>query len=123
MYEKGSFLRKIIEKLVMENHISISTRLQFSNNAAVKKAVEVGAGIAMMSRQAADKEIRSGKLCAVRLSDAISKRSFYMIYRKNKTISSPIQHFMVAVSRCVKNRGQVLDNKLGSVKIQDLTLY
>ncbi len=91
MHEKGSVHQKIIDELIQKSNISISKYIEFSNNEAVKRAVEAGTGIAMISRKAADEEIKSGKLNAVPLSDAPTKRHFYMIYRNDKIISKPVQ--------------------------------
>jgi len=97
MHEKGSVHQKIIDGLIRKNNISLSKYIEFSNNVAVKRAVEAGTGIALISRKAAGEEIKSGKLNAVPLADASAKRQFYMIYRSDKIISEPVQRLIETV--------------------------
>jgi DNA-binding transcriptional LysR family regulator len=98
MHEKGSVLQKVIDRLIQQYDISLSTHIEFSNNEAVKRAVEAGSGIALISRKVASEEIRSRKLEAVSLGDASAKRKFFMIYRYDKKISKPLQCMMDTVN-------------------------
>lgn len=97
MHEKGSVHQKIIDGLVKKYKISLSKHIEFSNNEAVKRAVEAGIGIALISRKVARDEIESGKLNAVSLSDESAKRQFYLVYRNDKIISEPIQRLIDTV--------------------------
>jgi len=91
MHEQGSYLQEMIHNLLEANNVSAATPLTFSNNEAIKKAVEGGAGIAPISRKVADKEIESGKLIALSLSSTAVYRTFYMIHHKEKHISGPFK--------------------------------
>jgi len=106
MHEKGSVHQKIIDDLIRKNNISLSKYIEFSNNVAVKRAVEAGTGIALISRKAAGEEIKSGRLNAVPLADASAKRPFYMIYRSDKIISEPIQRLMETVYHWAEEYGK-----------------
>ncbi len=97
MHEKGSVHQKIIDDLIRKNNISLSKHIEFSNNVAIKRAVETGTGIALISRKAVGEEIKSGRLNAVPLADASAKRKFYMIYRSDKIISEPVKRLMETV--------------------------
>jgi len=97
MHEKGSVHQKIIDGLIRKNNISLSKYIEFSNNVAIKRAVEAGIGIALISRKVAGEEIESGKLKAVSLSDASAKRQFYLIHRNDKIISEPVKRLMDTV--------------------------
>ena len=104
MHEKGSVHQKIIDGLIRKYDISLSKYIEFSNNEAVKRAVEAGTGIALISRKVASEEIESGKINAVSLSDASAKRQFYMIYRNDKIIQGPVQRMMDTVSSWAKEQ-------------------
>ena len=97
MHEKGSVHQEIIDGLISKYKISLSKHIEFSNNEAVKRAVEAGIGIALISRKVATEEIDSGKLNAVYLSDESAKRKFYLVYRKDKIISEPIRRLIDTV--------------------------
>jgi len=97
MHEKGSVHQKIIDDLIRKKNITLSKYIEFSNNVAVKRAVEAGTGIALISRKVAGEEIKSGRLHAVPLADAYAKRQFYLIYRNDKIISEPVQRLIDTV--------------------------
>ena len=97
MHEKGSVHQKIIDELIQKYDISLLTYIEFSNSEAVKRAVEAGAGIALISRRVANEEIASGKLKAVTLCDPSAKRKFYMIHRNGKAVSEVVRCMMDTV--------------------------
>jgi DNA-binding transcriptional LysR family regulator len=94
MHEEGSYFRKMIHDLLEAGNVSVTMPITFSNNEAIKKAVEGGTGIAAISKKVAAKEIESGKLVALSLSSTPFYRSFYMIHHKEKQISGPLRQFV-----------------------------
>lgn len=94
MHEQGSYFQKMIHDLLEDNNISVTMPITFSNNEAIKKAVEGGTGIAPISKKVAAKEIESGKLIALSLSSTPFYRTFYMIHHKEKNISGPLKRFV-----------------------------
>ena len=94
MHEEGSYFQKMIYTLLETNNVSVTMPIAFSNNEAIKKAVEGGTGIAPISKKVAAKEIESGKLIALSLSSTPFYRTFYMIHRKEKLISGPLEQLV-----------------------------
>ena len=68
--------------------------ITLSNNEAIKRAVEEGMGIAMISRGVVNKEIQADKLAAIPLADQSIGRKFYIIYHRDKFISGPLQRLV-----------------------------
>jgi len=99
MHEQGSYFRKMIDDLLEANHVTVAMPITFSNNEAIKKAVEGGAGIAPISKKVAAKEIESGQLVARSLSSAPVYRTFYMIRHKEKHISGHLKRFIGLIRR------------------------
>lgn len=97
MHEKGSATRMIVDEFVRKNDISITIPLELSSNMGIKRAVEQGIGIAVISRKAADEEIRAEKLMAIPLSDQYMKRKFYMVHHKDKYFSEPLKNLIEIV--------------------------
>lgn len=83
--------QKIIEEYVKNNNLSIPNYLEFSNNELIKRAVIDGRGIALISEKAVVEAVENGKLKALHLSDKVSKRKFYMIHHKDKTLSGSLR--------------------------------
>ena len=97
MHETGSAPRKAIEEYIRKNDLSVKTHLEISSNHAIKRAVEDGLGIALISRRVAIEEIRSGRLAAIPLSDPSMIRKYYMVHHKDKYLSEPLQSFINGV--------------------------
>nr|MDA3788809.1 LysR substrate-binding domain-containing protein [Desulfobacula sp.] len=94
MHEEGSYFQKMIHDLLEADNVSVTMPITFSNNEAIKKAVEGGTGIAPISKKVAAKEIESGKLIALPLSSTPLYRTFYMIHHKEKYLSDPLKRII-----------------------------
>lgn len=94
MHEIGSAPRRAIDEYVRRNNISVKIPLELSSNRAIKRAVEDGIGIALISRKVANEEIQAKRLKAIPLSDPSMNRKFYMVYHKDKYIPEPLQLFI-----------------------------
>ena len=94
MHEQGSYFQKMIHDLLEASNISVTMPITFSNNEAIKRAVEGGTGIAPISKKVAAKEIESGKLIALSLSSTPLYRTFYMIHHREKHIFGPLKRFI-----------------------------
>jgi len=94
MHEPDSAPRKAIEDYIRKNDLAVKIPLEMSSNRAIKRAVEDGLGIALISRRVANEEIRAGRLSAIPLSDKSMTRKFYMVHHKDKYFSEPQQSFI-----------------------------
>ncbi|CAB1059514.1 hypothetical protein D1BOALGB6SA_4276 [Olavius sp. associated proteobacterium Delta 1] len=90
MHEHGSVLQRAIDAFTGAKDVRVSKHLEFSNNEAIKRAVAEGDGIALISEKVAGEEIQTGKLTAVPLAGPPVTRTFYMIQRKDKFVSSSL---------------------------------
>lgn len=97
MHENGSAPRRATDEFIRKHSISISIPLELSNNEAIKRAVEGGSGVALISRKVASEEIQTGKLKAIPLSDQYMKRKFYMVHHKDKYFSEPLKNLIEMV--------------------------
>jgi len=103
VHESGSASRTAIDKFIVNNEISVNIPLELSSNRAIKKAVEDGLGVAMISRQVADEEIQARKLIAIPLSGRSINRKFYMVYHRDKYISEILKRFIDTVENWATN--------------------
>jgi DNA-binding transcriptional LysR family regulator len=91
MHEAGSAPRKAIQEYIRKNKISIQIPLELSSNRAIKRAVEEGLGIALISRKVASEELKTHRLSAIPLSDPSMKRKYFMVHHRDKYISESLQ--------------------------------
>jgi len=99
VHEIGSVPHQAVVRLVKEYNISVSTPLELSSNRAIKKAVESGSGIALVSRKVAHEEVQQGTLAAIPLSDRSYTRKFFMVLHKDKYVSKNLQAFIDSVNQ------------------------
>jgi DNA-binding transcriptional LysR family regulator len=99
MHERGSATRDIVDAFIKRNNLSVLMALEISNNEAIKRAVEEGAGISLISEHVVSEEVKRRKLRAIPLTDPTMKRKFYLIHHKDKYLSHPFQMFLYMVNQ------------------------
>lgn len=99
MHEKGSATREIVDTFIRRNNLSVLIALELSNNEAIKRAVEEGAGVSLISEHVVIEEVKRKKLKSVPLTDPTLKRKFYLIHHKDKYLSHPLQIFLYMVNQ------------------------
>jgi DNA-binding transcriptional LysR family regulator len=99
MHEKGSATRDIVDSFISRNNLSVFITLDLSNNEAIKRAVEQGLGLSLISENVVREEIERKKLKPIPLADPTLKRKFYLIYHKDKYLSQPFQMFVHMVNQ------------------------
>ncbi len=99
MHEKGSASRNIVDEFIRKNNLLVSVTLELSNNEAIKRAVEQGLGLSIISEHVVREEIERKKLKPIPLTDPTLKRKFYLIYHKDKYLSQPFQMFVQIVNQ------------------------
>ena len=103
MHERGSATRKIIDNYLRKHNVNIKVIFEFSNNESIKRSVESGIGISFVSKNTAIEEIKSGKLVAIPPSDKSLKRSFFLIYHRDKYFSKHLKGFLNTIDRWIEN--------------------
>lgn len=94
--EKGSSTRLLIEKALEDRKIKLSKLNIISSiedNETIKRLVELGVGISIISELAVKKEIELGLVKAYYLKDFNLRRKFYFVYHKNRYLSPIDQAF------------------------------
>ncbi|MBW2410283.1 MAG: LysR family transcriptional regulator [Deltaproteobacteria bacterium] len=108
MHETGSAPRRAIEDYIRTHHISVKIPLEISSNRAIKRAVEEGIGVALISRKVANEQIQAGRLKAIPISDASMHRKFYIVHHKDKYIPETLQRFLDMVFEWAGDYSQTL---------------
>jgi DNA-binding transcriptional LysR family regulator len=99
MHEKGSATREIVDEFIKRNNLSVFITLEHSNNEAIKRAVEEGIGVSLISEHVVSGEVKRKALKSILLSDPTMKRKFYLIYHREKYLSQPFQIFINMVNQ------------------------
>jgi len=96
--EVGSATRELLEEKVGRKGISLKVAMDLASNEAIKKAVENGLGISIISRYVVQKEVDQGLLRMVPFAKEKIMRKFFIIYHEDKYLSSTLRAFLKIAS-------------------------
>jgi DNA-binding transcriptional LysR family regulator len=88
--EIGSGTRTSSIKFLEENDINIENLniiAEVESNETIKKFVELGMGLSLVSKRSIEDELLLGKLKIVPIKDKIIERKFYFVYHKKRVLS------------------------------------
>jgi DNA-binding transcriptional LysR family regulator len=94
--EAGSGTRNLFEAVMNEARVTYETAGIYNNAESLKKAVEAGLGISVISRRTITNELAENKLATFTVPGLSFKRTFRIAYHKDKYLSPPIRELMEA---------------------------
>lgn len=92
--EKGSATQEIIVGRLAEAGAALNVVMELGNIEAVKRAVEAGLGISIMSSRAIERDREDGRLVSVKLSDVRMSRNLSFVRRSGPRVSNAVRAFM-----------------------------
>ena len=92
--EIGSGTRSVFENAMKKNKIKYKVDFTFGNTEAIKQLVINNLGVGCISSLACKNEVNDGKIKTYRISNINLKRSFNLIYHKDKYLSKLIKKFI-----------------------------
>ncbi len=97
VHEKGSLSYQIIHDFLSKNKVDVVVSLELSSNRAIKKAVEDGLGIALVSRNTAYGHIQMKKLSVLPFPGPPISRKYYIVHHKDKYFSEVLNQLIKKV--------------------------
>ncbi|HCX65590.1 MAG TPA: LysR family transcriptional regulator, partial [Eubacteriaceae bacterium] len=94
--KEDSGTRQIISERLLERKIKINELNIVStidSNEMIKKMIELGLGVSILSKMAVEKECALKQLKRYRIKNLSFKRPFYFVYHKNRTLSPKVDTF------------------------------
>jgi DNA-binding transcriptional LysR family regulator len=95
--EVGSGLRHCFEKSLEKAGIALAdlrVALELGSNEAIKEAVLRGVGIAILSTYAVQKELKTGELAALEVTDFHCDRDMFIVQDKRRVLPFPARLFL-----------------------------
>jgi len=93
-FEKGLAIRREIDRFLKDNNVSVEVVMEFDNIENIKRAVETGAGVALLPFPTVSRELEAGTLAAVRLGNCRFVRPLAIIHRRHPRPGAAAQRFM-----------------------------
>jgi DNA-binding transcriptional LysR family regulator len=92
--ERGSGTREVIEAELAALGMELEPAMALGSTEAIKNVVASGAGIALVSRLAVERELASGRLLAVDVGDLSIRRALHMVRLGGKRESPAVEAFI-----------------------------
>lgn len=86
--EEGSATRALAVEALARCGVSTESLKEFGSNAALRTAVLARYGVAAISSEVVAEDLRDGKIKSVRLPKWHCRRRFYIIYRRDHTLTA-----------------------------------
>ncbi len=93
-FDRDLLIRREIDRFLRDRGVSVEVVLEFDNIENIKKAVELGAGVALLPEPTLRREVDSQTLVARPLRDGVLVRPLGIIYRRHHKLSSTAERFV-----------------------------
>jgi DNA-binding transcriptional LysR family regulator len=98
-YEKDIATRKATDQLLRNNHVSVEYVGEYDNIETIKRAVEIGQGVAIVPLPAIRHEVEKGTIKVVDLADENLLRPLGIIHKRGRHLSPAAVKFIEVVKR------------------------
>jgi DNA-binding transcriptional LysR family regulator len=109
-FEKGLVIRREIDRFLRKIGASVTVVLEFDNIESIKKAVEIGAGIALLPEPTLRREVKAGSLIALPLADCRMIRPLGIIQHRQHKLGAAASDFIKLLSGT--GEGKLEDGRL-----------
>ena len=104
-YDRGLVVRQQIDRLLRAHGVRLERVMEFDNIEAIKRAVEVGAGVAILPEPTLTRETALGTLVALAIADAEFARPLGIIHRRGKKFYPNTAEFLALLQRNGRGAG------------------
>ena len=94
LFERDIPTRRATDRILRSHGVTVQRVAEFDNIETIKRAVEVGFGVAIVPRPSVLDEQQSGQLAVVQLAEEEWTRSVGIIYRSDRTLSTAARKFI-----------------------------
>lgn len=94
LFERDVPTRKAMDKIFKENGVEVKKVAEFDNIETIKRAVEVGFGLAIVPETAVTEAKRAGTLAVVELAEKYWVRTVGVIHRSDRSLSLAAKKFV-----------------------------
>lgn len=94
LFERDIPTRRAIDKILRAQGVSVRRVAEFDNIETIKRAVEVGIGLAIVPSPSVMDEARVGSLAVVALAEPEWTRAVGVIYRSDRTLGTAAKKFI-----------------------------
>jgi DNA-binding transcriptional LysR family regulator len=97
MREQGSGTREIIEAALVRKKVEVRPMMNLGSTEAIKRSVEAGVGVSIVSALTIEQELRDRRLASFRLADCRLRRSLHVVQARDRAVSKATGAFLALV--------------------------
>lgn len=90
--------RRAQDEIFKKNGVTVVTKAEFDNIELIKRAVEIGIGIAIVPSTTIMSQIQAGLLKAIPLAEGPFKRPIAILYRRGRSLPPAVKKFMAVLT-------------------------
>jgi DNA-binding transcriptional LysR family regulator len=94
LFERDVPTRKAMDKILKEHGVEVRKVAEFDNIETIKRAVEVGFGLAIVPQPAVTEEAHTGRLAVIDLAEKYWVRPIGVVYRSDRKLSLAARKFV-----------------------------
>ena len=87
-------IRKNVDRWLKHAGVSVNIVHEFDNIENIKRAVEIGTGVALLPRETIRRETQIGSLAAVRIEDLDCFRPLGLVHKRHRNLSAAANRFV-----------------------------
>ncbi|MEP6946686.1 MAG: LysR family transcriptional regulator [Acidobacteriota bacterium] len=94
LFERDIPTRKATDRILRDNRVEVKKVAEFDNIETIKRAVEVGFGLAIVPQPSVSDDASSGRLAVIQLAEKFWVRPVGVIYRSDRKLSLAARKFI-----------------------------
>jgi DNA-binding transcriptional LysR family regulator len=98
-FERDVPTRKAMDKIFKSHNVEVKKVAEFDNIETIKRAVEVGFGLAIVPEPAVSEAKKAGSLAVIQLAEKYWTRSVGVIYRSDRDLSLAAKKFVALLEK------------------------
>jgi DNA-binding transcriptional LysR family regulator len=106
-FERDLAICRDLDRHLREHHVSVRKVMEFDNIETIKQAIEIGAGVSILPKPTVRKEIASGVLSGIPISDDDLHRPIGILHRQRISLAPVLKKFIEVLKT---TQGQVPEN-------------
>ncbi len=93
-FDRELTIRREVDRILHKQEVSVEVVMEFDNIENIKKAVEIGAGVALLPEPTFRREVQAGTLAAIPLAGCNLVRPLGIIYSRHHRLNTTILRFI-----------------------------
>jgi DNA-binding transcriptional LysR family regulator len=98
-FDRALIIRKEVDRFLRDQGVTVEVTLEFDNIDSIKKAVEIGAGVALLPAPTLRREVEAKTLVALSLYGCQLVRPLGIIQRRHHALNATAQRFLDLLRR------------------------